>query len=37
MKQELRVMALCAVLLVVMYVVGEGIIETVKAIVGSLS
>jgi len=31
MKDELRVMALCGVILLVMYVVGEGIIDMAKA------
>jgi hypothetical protein len=37
MKKELGTVALCAMLLLVMYVIGEGIIDTVKAIVGSIS
>ena len=37
MKDELRVIALSALILLVMYCVGEAIVETVKAIVSAFS
>jgi hypothetical protein len=34
MKDELRVIALCAVLLLVMYTIGQGLIDAARAILG---